>query len=78
MLDPDRTLDPMSAELANAVAKMRKARSLDDRVKWSQIVYNLSQSLAGFMGVMTNYLANQDGFDDLDEFDFEDGLAADD
>lgn len=71
MFDPETILDPMTDELSHAIAKMRKARSLDDRVKWSQIVYNMSASLCGFLEVVSDYIDP----DDPHGFDFADGLA---
>ncbi len=73
MFEPDTILEPMIAELTDAIAKMRRAKSLDDRVKWSQVVHNLTASVCRFLDVVNDFM----DMADLDDVDFEDGLQAD-
>ncbi len=73
MFDPSTVLDPMTAELSHAIAKMRKARSLDDRVKWSQIVYHMSASLCGFLEAVSDFIDIDPN--EMEGFELSDGPA---
>ena len=68
MHDPEKLMNTLSNELDQALAKMAKAKSLDDKVKYSLVVKNLSSALGVFLNLVTEMM-DYDGLDDYDEDD---------
>lgn len=61
-MDPDRLIEGITDELNAAFKAMAKAKSVEEKVQYSQIIKNLCQSLGIFINA-----AN-----DMMPFDFED------
>lgn len=63
-MEPDQIMNDMSTQLSQALKSLAKAKTVEEKVAYSQIVKNLSDS----MGVFLNLAA--DGI--MEEYDFED------
>lgn len=63
-MEPDQIMNDMSTQLSQALKSLAKAKTVEEKVAYSQIVKNLSDS----MGVFLNLAA--DGM--MEEYDFED------
>ncbi|RUM38205.1 MAG: hypothetical protein DSY58_02580 [Desulfobulbus sp.] len=66
-MDPELIMDELSRELTDTLKKMRKAKTAEEKLAYSQVVKNLSSSLGVFLGLITNVMDM--GFDDDDMFD---------
>lgn len=66
MMDPGKVIDSLLDELAATVKAMSKTKSVDEKVVYSQVVKNLSESLGVFINAANRMMA-----DDYD-FDFDD------
>lgn len=64
-MDPDKIMDSLSAELSSAIKAMAKAKTIEEKVAYSKIVKNMSESLGVFLSLASDMM----GFDyDNDEF----------
>lgn len=74
MYDPETTFEPIIAEIAESIAKMRKLEKIDDKLKYSEHLYKLSATFQNFMSsvqmVMDEEFDEEYG-EDLDEDDDE-------
>ncbi len=61
-MDPEKIMDDLLKELTSAMKSMAKAKTVEEKVAYSQIVKNISESL----GVFLNLASNMMGLD-LDE-----------
>ncbi len=68
-MNPEAVMECLIDELHITLEKMSKAKKLEDKRQYSEIVKNLSESLGVFFNVATDWL--QEGFDEYDE-DYED------
>lgn len=48
-MEPDQIMDALSKELAAALKAMGKAKNVEEKVAYSQIVANLTKSLGCFL-----------------------------
>ncbi len=48
-MDPEQIMNGLTKELDSAIMAMSKAKSLDEKVAYSQIVKNMSESLGVFL-----------------------------
>jgi hypothetical protein len=62
-MESEKIMDGMSTELLGAIKAMAKAKTIEEKVAYSQVVRNLSES----MGVFLNLAA-----DGMMDYDFED------
>ncbi len=62
-MEPEKIMDSMSTELSGALKALAKAKTIEEKVAYSQVVKNLSES----MGVFLNLAA-----DGMMDYDFED------
>jgi len=53
-MDPEQLFNGISQELSKALKDMAKAKTLEERVQYSEIVRNLSDSMSGFLSAMTD------------------------
>jgi hypothetical protein len=53
MIEPQDIMDGISSELGDALNAMAKAKSLDEKLAYSKIVKNLSESLGVFIDLAT-------------------------
>jgi hypothetical protein len=63
-MEPEKIMDGMSTQLSLALKSLAKAKTVEEKVAYSQVVKNLSEA----MGVFFNLAA--DGM--MDDYDFED------
>ncbi len=66
-MDPDTIMDDLSKELSGALKAMSKAKTVEEKVAYSHIVKNMSESLGVFLNLATDVM---DLDLDLDDEDF--------
>jgi hypothetical protein len=52
-MDPEKLMDDLSKELSTTLKAMAKAKSAEEKLKYSEIVKNLCESLGVFLGVIS-------------------------
>ena len=65
-LDPEIIMGNVSKELTAAIKAMAKAKTIEEKVAYSQIVKNMSESLGVFLSLANDMMA----LEDFDEDDF--------
>ncbi len=55
-MDPDKMLDGISKELMSALNDMSKTKNIDEKLKYSQVVKNLCDSLGVFLDFAGNMI----------------------
>jgi len=65
IMDPEMLMEGLLKELTKAVQAMSKAKSVEEKLEYSKIVYNLSKSLDVFFNIISDFV---DMGDDLEEF----------
>lgn len=53
-MDPEKLMDELSSQLSAALKEMAKAKTPEDKLKYSEIVKNLSESLGIFLGLISD------------------------
>ncbi|MBN1383025.1 MAG: hypothetical protein JXA41_15275 [Deltaproteobacteria bacterium] len=71
-MDPAKIMENLSKELGSALKTMSKAKTVEEKAAYSQIVKNLSESLGVFLELASNLMDY--GLDEFDEFDEEDDI----
>ena len=56
MMEPQDIMDGISSELDDALKAMAKAKSLDEKLAYSKIVKNLSESLGVFIDLASSVM----------------------
>jgi hypothetical protein len=64
-MNPEKIMEGISKELEDAIKAMSKAKTVEDKLAYSEIIENLSESLGVFMEMATNMLDY--GFDEEDD-----------
>lgn len=62
-MEPEKIMEGMSEELFAAIKAMAKAKTVEEKVAYSQVVKNLSESMGVFLSLAG---------DMMEEYDFED------
>ncbi len=62
-MDPEKIMDGISKELLTALKAMAKAKTPEEKLKYSEIVKNLCDSLGVFLGLISDMAP----FDEFDE-----------
>jgi CMP-2-keto-3-deoxyoctulosonic acid synthetase len=62
-MEPDKIMDGLSKELMTALKDMAKTKNLDEKIKCSQVVKNLCDSL----GVFLDFAGSMMPYDDEEE-----------
>lgn len=57
-MDPEKIMDGLAKELLSALKDMAKAKTADDKLRYSQIVKNLSDSLGVFLGLASEMMGD--------------------
>ena len=65
-LDPEIIMGNVSKELTAAIKAMAKAKTIEEKVAYSQIVKNMSESLGVFLSLANDMMA----LEDFEEDDF--------
>jgi hypothetical protein len=78
MIDPTEILTGLDEELKRALTDLRKAKPVDERLKHSEVVKNLSQSLGEFLRFMALMAENEGNNYDFAIDDFDDEEIDDD
>ena len=66
-MDPEQIMDDLSRELTETLKKMRKARTAEEKLAYSQVVKNLSESMGVFLRLVSDMVGMD--FDEDDMFD---------
>jgi hypothetical protein len=53
-MDPEKLMDDLSEELSTTLKALNKAKTLDEKLQYSEIVKNLSESLGVFLGLISD------------------------
>lgn len=53
-MDPEKLMDDLSKELSSALKALGKAKTLEEKLQYSEIVKNLSESLGVFLDLISN------------------------
>lgn len=64
-MEPDKIMDGISKELASALNAMAKAKTADEKLMYSSIVKNLSESLGVFLALINNMAMLDDDDDEI-------------
>jgi len=62
-MEPEKIMEGMSNELLATIKLMAKAKTVEEKVAYSQVVKNLSESMGVFLSLAETM---------MDEYDFED------
>jgi hypothetical protein len=62
-MEPEKIMEGMSNELLATIKAMAKAKTVEEKVAYSQVVKNLSESMGVFLSLAETM---------MDEYDFED------
>ncbi|HHD56977.1 MAG TPA: hypothetical protein ENK89_04790 [Desulfobulbaceae bacterium] len=74
-MDPEQLMNALGNELGKSIQDLRGEDDLDKRIKKSEIIKNLSESMGVFLRLISDVMsADLDGFeedygDDYDEFE---------
>ena len=66
-MDPEQIMDDLSRELTETLKQMRKAKTAEEQLAYSQVVKNLSESMGVFLRLISDMMGMD--FDDDDMFD---------
>lgn len=53
-MDPEKLMDDLSKELSAALKALSKAKTLEEKLQYSEIVKNLSESLGVFLSLISD------------------------
>lgn len=53
-MDPEKLMDDLSKELSAALKALSKAKTPEEKLQYSEIVKNLSDSLGVFLGLISD------------------------
>jgi len=67
--EPEIIMENLSKELTGAIKAMAKAKTVEEKVAYSHIVKNMSESLGVFFSVANDMMALED-FDNDDDVEF--------
>jgi hypothetical protein len=71
-MDPEILMNKLAEELGNSIADMHKAKTIEERLRHSEIVRNLSESMGVFLKLISDVMnADFDGFDEFDDDDYD-------
>lgn len=68
-MDPEKIMSSISKEILTALKVMAKAKTPDEKLKYSEIVKNLCESLGIFFDLINDSLMYNDDLDDDDDDD---------
>lgn len=72
IMEPDKIMDGISKELLRALKSMAKAKTVEEKLTYSEIVKNLCDSL----GVFLELVQSMTPYDEHDEYDeYDEGLG---
>jgi hypothetical protein len=65
LMNPEKIMEGISKQLEDAIKDMSKAKTIEDKVAYSEIIENLSEALGVFLEMASNMLDY--GLDDSDD-----------
>ena len=73
MFDPEMTLEPLLVEVSDTVKNMRKADQIEDKLKYSQHLLNVSKSFGNLMSTM-QLMMSEEMMESLEYDEFEEDI----
>ncbi len=70
-MGPDKVMEGISLEILATLKAMKKAKTAEEKLIYSQTVKNLSKSL----GVFLNFMSDMDLYNEDDMYDDDDDVA---
>lgn len=70
-MNPEKPMEALTEELNATLKAMAKAKTIEEKLTYSQIAKNLSESLGVFFNLM-NDMMMQEGMDDFEDEEDED------
>jgi hypothetical protein len=67
-MDPEKLMEALSKELHDNLEMMHRADSVEEKLRYSEIVRNLSESLGVFLRLISDVM-DADFDDDYDEYE---------
>jgi uncharacterized phage protein gp47/JayE len=68
MFDPTKTIESIQAEIDRTIKELAKAKGIDDKLKWSELLNNLTDSIGVYFDfVIDSMAADMDMWDEEDE-----------
>ncbi|MCK5213964.1 MAG: hypothetical protein KAR05_01240 [Candidatus Omnitrophica bacterium] len=56
-MDPDKIMDDLSKELESALQTMSKVKTVEEKVSYSHVVKNISESLGIFLNLASDMMS---------------------
>ncbi len=66
IMEPEKLMDELSQEISATLKAMSKAKTAEEKIQYSEVVKNLSDSLGVFLGLISDMLMDYD-LDDFEE-----------
>lgn len=66
VMEPEKLMDELSKEISATIKAMSKAKTVEEKIQYSEVVKNLSDSLGVFLGLISDMLMDYD-LDDFEE-----------
>jgi hypothetical protein len=63
-MDPEKIMDGLAKELMAALKEMGKAKSAEEKLRYSEIVKNLTDSLGVFLGLASEMMGGDFEFEE--------------
>jgi len=63
-MDPEQLMNSLAEELEHSIEDMRQAQTVEERLRHSEIVKNLSESMGVFLKLISDVMSAD--FDDFD------------
>ncbi len=71
MLGPEKYFELLISEMASVVKDMSKAKSVKEKLEYSEIIKNLSEAMGTYVSSLTDMMDLEDDYD-FDDDDFDD------
>ena len=59
MFDPTESMEKLQAEIDRTLKEISKAKSIDDKLKWSELLNNLTDSLSVYFDFLTTVMDSE-------------------
>lgn len=63
-MEPDKIMEGISTQLSEALKSLAKAKTVEEKLAYSQLVKNLSESLGVFLNFVSDSMMGDYGFDE--------------
>jgi len=63
-MEPEKIMDSMSTQLSQALTSLAKAKTVEEKVAYSQVVKNLSEAMGVFLNLAADNMMDDYDFDE--------------